>query len=241
MMKNYSKYRFDEVRNRLATAGFNPLDVMVTGVTGVGKSSTLNALFEKEVAKVGGGVAPETMDIESYSFNGGGIRFWDTPGLGDGVEADKRHTQKITQLLKKAYGSNNEYGFIDLVLIIIDAGSKDLGTSYELINKVVTSMFPQNGRLLVALNQCDMALKGKGWGSLKNEPSQELIQHLEQKVVSISSRIRETTNLNVSPIYYSAAHGYNIQALLDLIIDHIPSSRRGEQISDKIKRFVNVK
>ncbi|OPH60304.1 hypothetical protein BC351_17555 [Paenibacillus ferrarius] len=225
-MRDYSKYRFEEIRNRLESAGFNPLDIMVTGVTGAGKSSTLNAFFEKQVAKVGEGVDPETMSIDSYSFNGGGIRFWDTPGLGDGIEADKRHTQKIVQLLNKTYGNNNEHGFIDLVLIIIDAGSKDLGTTYELINKIVIPTFPHSSRLLVALNQCDMALKGKGWDASKNKPSDELVRQLAHKVESISSRIRETTNLNVSPIYYSATHGYNIQALLDLIINHIPSSRR---------------
>ena len=30
--------------------GINPLDIVVTGVTGAGKSSTLNAIFQKEVA-----------------------------------------------------------------------------------------------------------------------------------------------------------------------------------------------
>ncbi|MDQ7084397.1 MAG: hypothetical protein Q9M36_05480 [Sulfurovum sp.] len=44
-------------------------DVMVTGVTGAGKSTTLNALFQKEISKVGRGVEPETMTLDSYKLN----------------------------------------------------------------------------------------------------------------------------------------------------------------------------
>ena len=40
---------------------------MITGATGSGKSSTINALFNMEVAKVGVGVNPETMDSDFCS------------------------------------------------------------------------------------------------------------------------------------------------------------------------------
>ena len=44
----------------------NKINIMITGATGCGKSSTINALFDTEVAKVGVGVDPETMEIEKY-------------------------------------------------------------------------------------------------------------------------------------------------------------------------------
>ena len=37
------------------------INLMITGATGCGKSSTINALFNTEVAKVGVGVDPETI------------------------------------------------------------------------------------------------------------------------------------------------------------------------------------
>ena len=40
------------------------INIMITGATGCGKSSTINAMFDTEVAKVGVGVDPETMEIE---------------------------------------------------------------------------------------------------------------------------------------------------------------------------------
>ena len=52
------------------------VNLMVTGATGCGKSSTINALFGVEVAKVGTSVDPETMEIEKYELdNMGYARF----------------------------------------------------------------------------------------------------------------------------------------------------------------------
>ena len=60
----YENYRKDDIENHLNKIGFTPLDVMVTGATGAGKSSTLNSFFDKTVAKVGDGVDPETMELD---------------------------------------------------------------------------------------------------------------------------------------------------------------------------------
>ena len=65
-MSQYSHYRLDEITQKLNRARFYPLDVMVTGVTGAGKSSTLNALFQREVANVGTGCDPEnTKEVQA--------------------------------------------------------------------------------------------------------------------------------------------------------------------------------
>lgn len=73
------------------------INIMVTGATGCGKSSTINAMFDTEIAKVGVGVDPETMEIEKYELDN--LILWDTPGLGDGKEADNRHAKNIIKKL----------------------------------------------------------------------------------------------------------------------------------------------
>jgi len=222
----YKNYRTTEIITNLMLMGINPLDIMVTGVTGAGKSTTLNAIFQKDIAKVGKGVNPETMSLDSYSLNEY-FRLWDTPGLGDGIQKDKEHSQKIIDLLYKDYHKDNkQYGFIDTVLIIIEGSNKDMGTNYKLLNEVIIPNF-QKSRILVAVNQADMAMKGRNWDAHNSKPEQKLKNFLEAQADSIQKRVKEATGVDIiRPVYYSAEHDYNIDVLLDLIIDNIPKEKR---------------
>ncbi|WP_414546343.1 GTPase [Nostoc sp. CCY0012] len=60
---------------------------VLVGRTGVGKSSTVNSLLGREVAKVGN-YEPTTMSIESYEYEEKGTKLLiiDTPGLCDDLE-----------------------------------------------------------------------------------------------------------------------------------------------------------
>lgn len=180
------------------------VNIMITGATGCGKSSTINAMFDTEVARVGVGVDPETMEIEKYELDN--LILWDTPGLGDGKEADNRHAKNIIKKLAEVDEEGN--ALIDLVLVILDGGTRDLGTSYELINNVIIPNLGEEKeeRILVAINQADMAMKGRNWDYDKNEPNQHLVTFLEEKVRSVRDRVYEATGVRVDPIYYSAGY-----------------------------------
>ena len=226
-MKNeLYNYRINDIERNLEIARFRPLDVMVTGNTGAGKSSTLNALFKKEVAKVGTGVSPETMELDAYSLNNA-MRFWDTTGLGVGVEMDKIHSKKLINLLYDTYTLNGQrYGFIDLVIVIVEGINRDMGTTYKLLNEIIVPNF-QKDRILIAINQADVAMKGRGWNFNTNTPDEKLIEFLEQQSNSIQKRIKEATGVTVKkPIYYSAEYGYNVTKFYDFIIDNMPRQRR---------------
>jgi predicted GTPase len=55
-------------------------NILLVGITGVGKSTLVNAVFEKELAKTGVG-KPITQDIRQYSQPDCPITIYDTPGL----------------------------------------------------------------------------------------------------------------------------------------------------------------
>lgn len=209
------------------------INLMITGATGCGKSSTINALFDMKVAKVGVGVDPETMEITKYELDN--LILWDSPGLGDGKEADNRHAKNIIKKLNELDENNNL--LIDLVLVILDGSTRDLGTSYELINNVIIPNLGENkkDRILVAINQADAAMKGRHWDYNTNKPDGELEKFLEEKIVSVKNRIKEGTGIDIEPIYYSAGYKennekqcqpYNLSKLLSYIVKFTPKEKR---------------
>ena len=222
----FANYRIDDLKAKMHQMRINPLDVMITGCTGAGKSTTLNAFFEHYVAKVGNGVNPETMNLTSYTLNDN-ARFWDTPGLGDGVERDRIHAKKIVDLLYKTYEVDGKiYGWIDLVLVIIEGINRDMGTTYKLLNEVIIPNF-QSDRILIAINQADVAMKGRHWDDVNNRPDFMLEKFLHEQAQSVRRRVREATGVDIiTPIYYSGEYSFNLHKLMDFIIDNIPAERR---------------
>lgn len=225
-MTSFKYYRKNDIEKKLEKARFRPLDVMVTGVTGAGKSTTLNTIFKKNVATVGNGVDPETMDLDSYSLNDV-FRLWDTPGLGDGVANDEIHKRKLVDLLYKTYSlDGNIYGWIDSAIVVLEGLNRDMGSTYTLLNEVIVPNI-QSDRILVVINQADMAMKGRHWNKETNRPDEVLVDFLERQALSIQNRVKEATGVTIrKPVYYSAEYGYNIEKLLDFIIDNMIVERR---------------
>lgn len=206
------------------------INIMITGATGCGKSSTINALFNMEIARVGN-LDPETMEITKYDL--GDLFLWDTPGLGDG----KRDIGFMKDIADKL-NERNENGelLIDLVIVIMDAGTRDLGTSYKLINEVIIPNLgtEKENRILIALNRSDIAMNGRHWNYEENKPDAKLTEFLEEKVISIHDRIKEGTGIDITPIYYCAGYKeegeeqrpYNLSKLFYYIIKFIPKEKR---------------
>ena len=205
------------------------VNIMIVGGTGVGKSSTINALFDVTDARVGVGVDPETISIDRYEM--GNLILWDTPGLGHGLKEDKKHRKNIVEKLTETV-SDSDHLLIDLVLVIVDASNRDMGTSYELIDLIINS-YAHKDRIIIALNQADMAMKGRFWNSDENRPEPQLVEFLNNKVESIKRRIKNTNGLDIEPVYYSAGYTdgkekqapYNISKLFYLIASNLKSDK----------------
>lgn len=223
-------YKIEEIRAALKRNNLLfPLDVALVGATGVGKSSTINALFGSEVAKVGRGNTPETQNVTQYKINNV-LRLHDTAGFGDGQEADLRHAKNLTDLLLKSCTErdgdpNQKFRFIDLALVILDGSSRDLGTTFKLLNDIVMRLLPAK-RVIVAINKADLAMKGRNWDYKNNKPNNELLSFLEEQSKSIKSRITDSSGVYINkPIFYSAECQYQLDALIKHIISHIPNTR----------------
>ena len=79
-------YKYESILKHLQD---NTVNILLTGPVGTGKSATVNAILKKDAAVVGRGLCPATTDIKSYS--NGNIVIWDTPGLGNDRQSDKKY------------------------------------------------------------------------------------------------------------------------------------------------------
>ncbi len=84
----YSEYESKKNINK------EKVNIIVAGKTGVGKSSLINYIFGKEVAKVGDG-QPVTQEIQEYDLENDNITLFDTKGI------EAKDYEKILDNIKK--------------------------------------------------------------------------------------------------------------------------------------------
>lgn len=219
------------------------VNVALVGVVGCGKSSTINALyacrsgFEKDIpdeyATVEMSASAKTRYVEKYRI--GNLILWDTPGIDDA--SDKHNLSVIRDLLRK--NGDDGSALIDLVLVIVEAFSKDPETVCDMINRIISpEMAVDEGRILVALNKADAAMKcGRHWDYENNRPDAVLKKFLKKKTAAVKDRIFEKTGIAVDPVYYCAGNNakegdavrpYNMAKLFLMMLEAIPEKKRVE-------------
>lgn len=229
-MFDYKNYRALDIENKIKNNNLlHPFDLLLVGGTGSGKSSSINVFYGKNSAEVGYGADPKTKSIDSYLLNDY-FRIWDTPGLGDGVREDQEYSKKIIDTLNRNIGNAeiDDYkslGFIDMVLVVVEAGIRDMGTVNQIIKDLILPNISHE-RVVVGINQADFAMKGKNFDYLINRPNYELLKYLEERKKYIEDRVMLNHGVNVPVIYYSAETGYNVDKLMDLLIEKMPRQRR---------------
>lgn len=199
------------------------VNLLFVGATGVGKSSTINALFDTAVAKEGHSPDPETNTISRYELSEN-LTLWDSPGFGDDPQKDSHYAEQIAALLRKKDSDGNL--LIDAAVVILDGASRDLGTAYRVVEKVLYPVLGNSNRIILALNRCDLAMGGRGWDEEKRQPTAPLQNRLEQQASSVQERFRTSVGLNVRPVIYSAYYHYNLSRLLVNVLEGIPEEKR---------------
>lgn len=212
-----------------------PLNILIVGGTGVGKSSTINSIYGENKVKIGTGAAPQTQEIEECKISKN-ITLYDSPGLGEGSEKDKQHMEKIHELLTSKDENGNAK--IDLALVIIDASVKGLGQEYETI-KYLLKTLGDSKRILIGLNKCDKAISERLFNIENNSLHERQRKFLQEKVSDLIKRIKDDTGLSFTEkdiVYYSAGFydeeeekqnkPFNILKLEEMILEKIPKQKR---------------
>ena len=125
-----SKEEKDAMKQWMRENESKHLEILVTGKTGTGKSTLVNALVGRKVAKEGHNLCPETKSVGKYSVTtseGFEVVVWDSPGLQDGTVNEEEY---LTEMKEKC--SN-----VDLVIycIKVDAPRSALHERSEASNE----------------------------------------------------------------------------------------------------------
>ncbi|MBQ4408870.1 MAG: 50S ribosome-binding GTPase [Bacteroidales bacterium] len=233
LLRKLTQDEKDKVIKWLSESQNAKANILITGATGCGKSSTINALFCTEKAIVGTGADPMTMDIQKYDF--GNLVIWDSPGLGDSPAKDELHKSGLIKKLEECDEKGNF--LIDVVLVILDGSSRDMGTSFDLIKDVIVPHLgkkPEN-RLIIGVNKVDSMMSGRHWDVENTKPDSKLEEKILETENTFRERINDACNHLFAFVSYSAGYkednkpqepSYNIANLLLKIIDSMPSEKR---------------
>ncbi|GAA8181101.1 hypothetical protein NP0158_07830 [Helicobacter pylori] len=92
------------------------MNVLLMGATGVGKSSLINALFGKEIAKVGVGKSI-TQHLEKYVDEEQGLILWDTKGIE--AKDYKDTMESIKKEMEASFKTLDEKEAIDVAYLCV--------------------------------------------------------------------------------------------------------------------------
>lgn len=112
------------------------VNIIVSGKTGVGKSTLLNAVFGQCVAETGIG-QPITKEIKKYEMSTTPLRIWDTVGLELSEEQQFRVKKDILDVINNGKASADEDKYIHCIWYCIDVNSSRIEeTEIEFIDEL---------------------------------------------------------------------------------------------------------
>jgi predicted GTPase len=194
--------------------------IALLGETGVGKSSTLNALFNAGAAI--DHIRPCTVETAEYAVvtemegSHGPIRVFDMPGLGQDLESDKTFLKEYARILPTC----------DVALWILDGCTRTLSLSQATLGGVVSSSMSGLHRLVIGINKIDSIEPGD-WNIRTNRPSTRQQRNIKARKNDIEKRLGDVIGIAENRIVpFSARKNYHLSDLLSALMDACPKDRR---------------
>ena len=208
-----------------------PFKVAIIGQSGVGKSSTLNAVFGLNLPV--SDIKEGTTDIIEKIFpmrDGFNLSIYDMPGLLQSRKRDKVYEEMYREILPQC----------DVIVYVIKANTRNIGDDCKILIEVVLPICNANSikdNLIIAVNKVDIIGESINpddpdlqWDEFENRPTEKLWECIKKKRCDIFEKLiseglvllkefegSKTTFTPEQVVFYSANYEYNLGEFLKAI------------------------
>jgi predicted GTPase len=186
-----------------------PTHIAVIGKCGVGKTSTINALFGFNGKISHTRAATKQVHDYFYENDHGRLRISDLPGLGEDLDTEESYRGMYVEVLNSC----------EVALFVLRADSRDMMDVQRIFRDIIKPIIPGVARrVILGLNQVDLVYPGD-WISGANLPSKEQERNIQLIAKERLRSLRKAYPVKQSQVVpYSATKRYRLEHLFHAMI-----------------------
>lgn len=192
------------LRERLCEELMKPTRIAVIGKCGVGKTSTINAIFGTDWRISHVRAATKRKQEYLYESDRGRLRITDLPGIGEDVDTEAASAALYMRVLQDC----------EVALFVLKADTRDMLDVQRTLRAIAARAMPDLARrIVIGLNQVDLVQPGS-WIEEGNIPSPEQERSIRLIIDERLRSIRKICSVKRSQIIaYSATRRYHLTHL----------------------------
>lgn len=204
----------------LAEVAARPPRFGLVGVSGVGKSSTINAMFRTDLPTSDTVACTREFRAVPLSvkyhdrrtdLNELTLTVVDAPGLGEDLAKDDEYLAMYEQGLEHC----------DVVLWVMSARNRAVALDQSYLRR----LHRFHDRMVLGINQVDL-IAPLNWVERYNLPSREQERNMRTIQDDRIAKIRPVVGRGLPVVSYSARFGYQLQELFTMVLRACPEHRR---------------